>query len=74
MHKTYRSIEYKQSPHRHTEEYINYHRKMARKNDLLKKYNLTLQEYDNLFKSQNGKCAICNTPKNTYDILYRVFL
>lgn len=33
-------------------------KKAARKNSL-KKYGLTLEDYENLFNSQDGRCAIC---------------
>lgn len=30
----------------------------------LKKYNLTLEEYNNMYEKQNGKCAICGGTPN----------
>jgi hypothetical protein len=37
-------------------EYRNQIKKISLKNN----YNITLEEYNQLFESQNGKCAICN--------------
>jgi hypothetical protein len=35
------------------------------RNSMLKiKYNITLKDYNKMFKEQKGKCAICNTHKN----------
>lgn len=34
-------------------------RKASRKNFLMKKYNLTVEEHENMIKAQDGKCAIC---------------
>lgn len=31
---------------------------------LLRKYNLTLKEYNEILNKQNGMCAICNTKEN----------
>lgn len=40
-------------------------RKLAtRKTKLKTKYNLSLSEYDNLLKRQNGRCAICSVSSN----------
>lgn len=36
-------------------------RRAIRKNQLLKQYNLSLEEYDALRESQDGACAICGT-------------
>ena len=33
---------------------------MYRNNNLKRRYNITLEEYNILFEKQNGKCAICN--------------
>lgn len=32
-----------------------------RKNDLKKKYNISPEDYDKMFETQQGKCAICDT-------------
>lgn len=32
-----------------------------RKNDLKKKYNISPEDYDKMFKDQQGRCAICNS-------------
>lgn len=37
-------------------------KKDRRKYGLAAKYNMSLWEYDELFKLQNGRCAICGTP------------
>lgn len=34
----------------------------SRKRNLANKFNLTLEQYDEMFKSQNGVCAICQNP------------
>lgn len=34
--------------------------KKVREAQLLRKYNITKSEYDNMVKEQNNKCAICN--------------
>lgn len=31
---------------------------------LMKQYGITLQQYDELWESQGGKCALCETPDN----------
>jgi hypothetical protein len=38
----------------------------TRKRALQSKYGLTLEDYDNMYTSQQGKCKICNT---SYDLL-----
>lgn len=35
--------------------------KMAKRKKVLKKYGLTLENYETLYKNQEGKCAICET-------------
>lgn len=40
-------------------------RKTARKNHLLKAFNLTVEQYDHMFEQQNGLCAICGNPETT---------
>ena len=39
------------------------------KHKLKKKFNMTVEDYDNMYKNQNGKCGICLS-----DILYRLGL
>lgn len=34
--------------------------------DLKKNYGLSLEDYMNLYVSQNGRCAICKEPENTF--------
>jgi hypothetical protein len=34
---------------------------IAYKNCISRKFNMTVEEYDDLYRSQNGKCAICQT-------------
>lgn len=43
------------------------HSESMRKNHLLRSYNLTIQDYTNMYNIQKGKCAICN---NEYDLLH----
>jgi len=45
-------------PNRHKEYYIKNKLKIKEYN-LLKKFNLTIQNYNNLLKNQNNGCAIC---------------
>ncbi len=35
----------------------------ARKRDLLRKFNITIEEYDMLYEKQKGLCAICEEPE-----------
>ena len=30
---------------------------------ILKRYNISIEQYDSMFKEQNGLCAICNLPE-----------
>ena len=39
-------------------------KKVCRIADLKRHYGITIDEYDRLFESQGGKCAICNTEDN----------
>ena len=41
---------------KHKERY----RRMQKTSELKKRYNLTYEEYEQLLKDQDGKCAICN--------------
>lgn len=36
---------------------------LSRQREILKRHNITLAEYDQMFKNQNGVCAICNLPE-----------
>ena len=38
-------------------------KKVKRKNDLLVKYGLSLDDYDKMFEEQNGVCAMCGKPE-----------
>ena len=40
------------------------YRKLGRKG-LLKRYNLTVQEYEQMYQAQNGLCAVCGNPQVT---------
>lgn len=42
-----------------------------RNRKLKREYNMTLEEYDNLFNSQNGMCAICNRTNNNKNPSYK---
>ena len=37
---------------------------IQRKNKLRLRYSITLEEYDQMFEDQNGKCKICGTEEN----------
>jgi len=37
-------------------------KELSRRNKLKQKYNMTVEDYDLLFQSQNGRCAICARP------------
>jgi len=41
------------------------HKRWCRKNHLLKKYKISEEDYDNLYKEQEGKCKICNVHYNS---------
>lgn len=41
-------------------------RKKAKENNI-KRYGITLIEFDEMFKSQNGVCAICGKPETGYN-------
>lgn len=40
-------------------------RLIYRRKNLRDKYGLTIEQWDEIAKAQNYKCAICGTPKNT---------
>ena len=40
-------------------EYREAHKKEAKSRNLKKNYNITLEQYDELYNKQEGKCAIC---------------
>lgn len=42
-----------------TKEYNDTHKKQRRNRDLLKKYGITLEQYDKMFKKQKGFCIGC---------------
>ena len=37
-----------------------------RKYNLKKEYNITIEQYNEMFKKQNGRCAICNKHQNKF--------
>jgi hypothetical protein len=39
------------------------YREKVRANDYRKCYGITIADYDDMFKAQDGKCAICGTSK-----------
>lgn len=42
---------------------------ISRRKTKLKSYGLTLEDYDRLASLQNGVCAICSSPCNTWEVL-----
>ncbi len=40
------------------------------RNKRLKKYGITVEEYDRMFEAQRGLCAICGHPETTIDARY----
>jgi len=44
-------------------------KKLQRNRHLKEKYNLTLDDYNQMFEQQNGVCAICGNPENTNRML-----
>jgi len=67
------STRYKEGKHKHylkyKEKYLNKHKKYAaehseeiRNKNLLKNYGITVEEYEEILKKQNGVCAICKKP------------
>jgi hypothetical protein len=64
--KDYGKKYYKEHPN-YTKEYNTLNRERI-KNRGLKKYGITLAQYNQLLKEQNGVCAICKQPETIYDI------
>jgi hypothetical protein len=48
------------------------YKKMQRKWVLNLKYNLSLEQYNEILKNQNNKCAICNKDRNDFNIDFAV--
>lgn len=43
-----------------------------RKACLKRRYNITIEEYDEFFERQMGCCAVCNKPETTFDSKFNV--
>ena len=66
-HKNERSIYNKKYRETHREKLVAHqkeYRKAHREEILMKKYRLTIENYDKMLVAQNGVCAICGHPPN----------
>jgi hypothetical protein len=50
----------------HVSKNIEYYKKSWREKDLYKKYNLSMDEFENMLKSQDYKCQICKRSLEKY--------
>lgn len=50
-----------------TKTYYFHNKEKMRNLELLRKFNITSKIYNNLFKKQSGKCAICKQPEPIFD-------
>lgn len=55
-----------------TKEYRSKNRHLERNRRLIKKYGISIEDFDKMYNSQNGKCATCNKlcPNNSRNGLY----
>lgn len=48
------------------------HIERVRRNDLIKKYGITVEDYNKMFQEQDGKCAICHKDQLEFRIRFSV--
>lgn len=65
--------EYRKNVIKRSKQYRIDHPMAKRNQDLMEKYNMTIEDYNSLLESQNGKCAICgkdNCGRSDHKYLY----
>jgi len=56
---------HREAVRKYTKEYYLKNTAKAKKYQLKYKYNITVEQYDQMFEEQNGVCAICGKPETT---------